>query len=47
MRPASEGWRMAPIYLSSTYHDLEPHRRAAFDQLTSMKHRVTATRAVI
>jgi hypothetical protein len=33
---------MARIYLSSTYRDLESHRRAVFDQLTSMKHQVTA-----
>lgn len=33
---------MARIYISSTFTDLEAHRRAAFDQLMSMKHQVTA-----
>jgi hypothetical protein len=33
---------MARIYISSTFSDLEPYRRAVFDQLTRMKHQVTA-----
>jgi len=33
---------MARIYISSTFSDLEAHRRAAFDQLMSMRHQVTA-----
>jgi hypothetical protein len=33
---------MAKIYLSSTYKDLEGHRKAVYDQLHRMKHDVTA-----
>jgi hypothetical protein len=33
---------MARIYLSSTFKDLEAHRLAVFNQLTSMQHQVTA-----
>ena len=33
---------MALIYLSSTFRDLETHRLAVFNQLTSMQHQVRA-----
>jgi hypothetical protein len=33
---------MARIYLSSMYRDLVSNRQAVFDQLTRMKHLVTA-----
>lgn len=33
---------MANIYLSSTYKDLQSHRRAVYEQLHRMKHNVTA-----
>lgn len=33
---------MARIYLSSTYSDLQPYRKAVYEQLRRMKHDVTA-----
>ena len=37
-----QGEIMAKIYLSSTYRDLQGHRKAVYEQLHRMKHAVTA-----
>ncbi len=38
---------MARIYLSSTFKDLETHRLAVVNQLTSMRHQVTAMESYV
>jgi hypothetical protein len=38
---------VATIYLSSTFRDLEAHRKAVNDQLTKMRHKVIAMESYV